>query len=42
MDFEDADCASLVDGDLVVVACLKDWSAIFRFVRIKVLWLVAR
>ena len=38
MDFENADCTSLLDGDLVVVARLEDWSAIYRFVRTGVGW----
>ena len=38
MDFKNTDCTSLLDGDLVVVARLEDWSAIFRFVRTGVRW----
>jgi len=38
MDFENADCASLLDGDLIVVPRLEDWSTIFRFVGITVHW----
>jgi len=36
VDFENADCASLLDGDLVVMPRLEDWSTILRFVGISV------